>query len=562
MTILGSKTGRERASRAAGPYRRPATGAVREQPPAPPPAFWLVAGVLFLSLAAASAPAPLYGVYQAQFRFSAATLTAVFAVYALVVLITLLVFGSLSDYLGRRPVIIATLAVNIGACVLFLTAQGVGLLFAARVLQGIAVGAATGALGAALIDLQPEGSGLAPVVNTGATILGLAVGALGASGLVQYGPAPTRLVWWLLLGAFFVAIAGILVMRESAARRPGVLTSLRPRVKVPPRARGTFAVAVPCLQAAWALAGLYLSLGPSLAAQVLGSPNRLWGGLTVFLLAGIGAAATVLCRGLAPPTAMLAGCLVLLTGAAVTFASIAAMSAAAFLSGTAVAGVGFGMAFLGAFRTLSALADPGERAALIAGIFTVNYLAFGIPALIAGVAVTRYGLHRTALVYLGVIAALATAAAISMMARKQSAGHQAGGSTRLSSLRELMPSFSNTLCRCHSTVRGLMNSRAPISGFDSRSQASRAICVSWGVRSLDVSTVRLRTVSPVATSSRRARSSNASMPIAPNISWAVRSRARASRRRPSRRSHSPYSRCARASSGRNRVRPSRSIASR
>ena len=147
MTISGSKTGRERASRAAGPYRRPVTGAAREQ--SQPRrrrgrAFWLVAGVLFLSLVAASAPAPLYGVYQAQFRFSAATLTAVFAVYALVVLITLLVFGSLSDYLGRPPVIIATLAVNIGACALFLTAQGVVLLFAARVLQGIAVGAATG----------------------------------------------------------------------------------------------------------------------------------------------------------------------------------------------------------------------------------------------------------------------------------------------------------------------------------------------------------------------------------------------------------------------------------
>ena len=428
MTISGSKTGRERASRAAGPYRRPVTGAAREQsqPTASSraAAFWLVAGVLFLSLVAASAPAPLYGVYQAQFRFSAATLTAVFAVYALVVLITLLVFGSLSDYLGRRPVIVATLAVNIGACALFLTAQGVGLLFVARVLQGIAVGAATGALGAALIDLQPDGSGLAPVVNTGATIFGLAVGALGASGLVQYGPAPTHLVWWLLFGAFSVAIAGILVMPESAARRPGVLASLRPRVKVPPRARGAFAVAVPCLVAAWALAGLYLSLGPSLAAQVLASPNRLWGGLLVFLLAGIGAAATVLFRCLAPPTAMLAGCLVLLTGVAVTFAAVAAMSAAAFLAGTAVPGAGFGVAFLGAFRTLSALADPGERAALIAGIFTVNYLAFGIPALIAGVAVTRYGLHHTALVYLGVIAALATAAASSMMVRKHSAGHQ------------------------------------------------------------------------------------------------------------------------------------------
>ena len=428
MTILDFKTGRERASSAAELYRRSATGAAgdQSQPAASPraAAFWLVAGVLFLSLVAASAPAPLYGVYQAQFRFSAATLTAIFAVYAFVVLITLLVFGSLSDYLGRRPVIIATLAVSIGACALFLTAHGVGQLFTARVLQGIAVGAATGALGAALIDLQPHGSGLAPVVNTGATIFGLAAGALGASGLVQYGPAPTHLVWWLLLGAFSVAIAGVLVMPESAARRPGVLASLRPTVKVPPRARRTFAVAVPCLQAAWALAGLYLSLGPSLAAQVLASPNRLWGGLVVFLLAGIGAAATVLFRGLAPPTAVLAGCLVLLSGVAVTLAAIATMSPAAFLSGTAVAGVGFGLAFLGAFRTLSVLSDPSERAALIAAIFTVNYLAFGIPALIAGVAVTHFGLHHTALVYLGVIAALA-AAASSMMLHKHSAGQRA-----------------------------------------------------------------------------------------------------------------------------------------
>ena len=104
------------------------------------------------------------------------------------------------------------------------------------------------ALGAALIDLQPDGSGLAPVVNTGATIFGLAwpQARLAPVGWSRYGPAPTHLVWLLLLGAFSAAIAGILVMRESAVRRPGVLASLRPRVKVPPRARGTFAVAVPC----------------------------------------------------------------------------------------------------------------------------------------------------------------------------------------------------------------------------------------------------------------------------------------------------------------------------
>jgi MFS family permease len=119
-------------------------------------AFWLVGGVLGLLFCAAGAPSPLYGIYRAQLRFSATTLTAVFAIYALVLLATLLVFGSVSDYLGRRRVILAALAVTAGACAVFLAAHSVGLLLAARALQGVAVGTATGALGAALIDLQPE----------------------------------------------------------------------------------------------------------------------------------------------------------------------------------------------------------------------------------------------------------------------------------------------------------------------------------------------------------------------------------------------------------------------
>ena len=77
-----------------------------------------------------------------------------------------------------------------------------------------------------------------------------------------------------------------------------------------------------------------------------------------------------------------------------------------------------------------------------------------------------------------------------------------------------------------------------------------------------VSTPRFRAFWPVASSSRRVRSANASMPMASSISCAVRSCSRASRRLPWRRSHSPYSRWARASSGRSRVRLSRSIASR
>jgi MFS family permease len=383
--------------------------------------FWLLASVFFLMNFAAGAPSPLYRVYQAEWRFSATTLTAVFAAFAVVLLVTLLFLGSVSDYLGRRPVIVAGLAVNAAACALFLLARGVGLLFAARALQGIAVGTATGALGAALIELQPEDSGLGTLVTSAFPSLGLAVGALGTSALVQYAAGPTQLVWWLLLGAYVVCIVAVLAMPESATPRPGVLASLRPQVGVPQRARGTFAVAVPCLIAVWALGGLYLSLGPSLAAQLTGSQNRLWGGLVIFLLSGIGAAAAALFRSSNPPSAMLIGCLVLLAGDAVTFAAIATTTAVAFLLGTAIAGVGFGLAYLGAFRTSIALAAPSDRAGFITLIYIVNYLAFSIPALIAGVASSRFGLHDTSLVYSAAIAALVAAAASSLLLRSPAA---------------------------------------------------------------------------------------------------------------------------------------------
>jgi MFS family permease len=392
--------------------------------------FWLVAGVFFLLFFAAAAPSPLYGVYQAQWRFSTTTLTAVFVAYAVFLLLTLLVFGSVSDYLGRRPVILAGLAMTAGACGLFLAANGVGLLFAARALQGAAVGTASSALGAALIDLQPEGSGIAPVVTTSASLLGLGAGGLGTSALVRYGPDRTHLVWWLLLGVSLAAASAVLAMPETVKARPGrpgVLASLRPRVAVPRQARGTFAMALPCLIAVWMLSGFYLSLGPSLAAQVLRSPDLLWGGLVIFLVTGIGAAGPVVFRGVSGPTAMLAGCLGLLAGATVTLAAIETTSAAAFLTGSAVAGAGFGTAMLGAFRTVSALAAPGQRAGLIAAYFIASYLAFSIPVVAAGVATTHFGIHRTALVYCAVIAVLVAVAAGSLIFRRRGGAGLASG---------------------------------------------------------------------------------------------------------------------------------------
>jgi MFS family permease len=142
-----------------------------------------------------------------------------------------------------------------------------------------------------------------------------------------------------------------------------------------------------------------------------GSDNLLWGGVITFLLTGLGAVTSLAFRNSGPTAVMLGGCLGLLCGAVVTAAAIVASAPALLLLGTVLAGLGFGPANLGGYRVIMARAAASNRAGLIAAISTVNYLSFGLPALIAGIATSHFGLHHTALVYSVVIALLAVAAA-------------------------------------------------------------------------------------------------------------------------------------------------------
>ena len=155
----------------------------------------------------------------------------VFGIYAIAVLAALLVVGSLSDHVGRRPVLLAALAGQAAAMVVFATAAGVPELMAARVIQGLATGAAAGAVGAGLLDLHRTRGTLA---NAVAPITGTATGALGAGLLVQYLPDPSRLVYLILLVIFAVQAVGVLLMAESSPKRTGALASLRPPSACPP----------------------------------------------------------------------------------------------------------------------------------------------------------------------------------------------------------------------------------------------------------------------------------------------------------------------------------------
>ncbi|MEP7021915.1 MAG: MFS transporter [Pseudonocardiales bacterium] len=380
------------------------------------PAFWLVAATVSALLAASSAPSPLYPVLQAEFGFSALTLTGIFAVYVVALLLSLLTVGRLSDYVGRRPVLAVALVIEAASMAVFLGADRVTWLVVARIVQGVATGAAVGVLGAYLLDLQPsDGSRLGSLVNSVAATTGLGIGSVLTGVLVQYAPHPTKLIFALLMVVFALLVLATAALPETVSRVPGALAALRPRVAVPPRARRAFVGALPTMMSTWALGGLMLSVGGSLLGVVFAQANEAVIGLVIGVFALSGAIAAVAVTNIPPHRISTLGTGALVVGTGLFLIGIDASSLGVFVIATAVAGAGFGSAFLGALRSVTQLAEPHERAALLSAVFIVSYLAFSIPAVLAGLLITHIGLRDTSLYYGTLVGVLAgTSLAISV----------------------------------------------------------------------------------------------------------------------------------------------------
>ena len=386
--------------------------------PARTVSFWFLAVLLALFLFAASAPSPLYGTYAELWQFSPTTVTAIYAVYAAGALGALLVTGRLSDHVGRRPVVVLALLIQIGGMVAFILADGVGALYLGRVLQGIATGIASGAISAWLVDLEPEHHPRLGSLLTGVTLqAGLGSGAFVSSLLVQYAAHPLRLVYWLLVVVYAISLVAILFVPDVVHRVPGALRSLRPQVGVPTVARRQFAATSPSLVAIWALAGLYLSLGPALALMLARSGNQVMGGAVILALAGSGAITSAFVRLSDPRTLILRSSVMVIAGVGVTLIAVLFDSSAGLYAGSIVAGIGLGAAFSGILRSLGPLAPPDQRGALFGAIYIVVYVAISVPTVAAGVATSHYGLSSTTYVYGAVVMALVASTFVFVLRR-------------------------------------------------------------------------------------------------------------------------------------------------
>jgi MFS family permease len=305
-------------------------------------------------------------------------------------------------------VLLTAIAVHAGSLVIFATATGVPALLSARVVQGLSTGAALGAIGAAMLDMDRE---LGTFANAVAPGMGTASGAILSALAVRFLPDPTHLIYLALIGVLVVQAAAIAAMRETVSRAPGALASLRPEITLPRALRAPVLTAVPVLFAVWALAGLYGALGPALVHTLTGSGDVLLGGLSLFVLAASAVVAIIVLRRAAARMVMLFGVLALIIGVAVTVLAVSLGSATVFFAGSAIAGAGFGSGFQGSIRTVVPLAAAHERAGLVSLLYVVSYLGLGVPAVLAGFGVVHGGgLINTTRYYGAAVIALAALA--------------------------------------------------------------------------------------------------------------------------------------------------------
>ena len=323
--------------------------------------FWAVAGMFSVVQLGGTLPVPLYVLWQGPFGFGNATLTLIFAIYAIGTLLSLLLLAPLSDQLGRRPALIAALGVGAVSTGLFLAADSVALLLAARFVSGIAAGITTATATAALRELEPGSRARrASLTATAANMGGLGLGPLLAGIVVEYGSDPLKLVFWIYLGLLVLALLGVLSSSETVARPERLV--LRPRgLSLPEGARAEFAIAAGVVFCAFTVLGLFSSLVPSFLASSLHEQNHAIAGAIVAAIFLTATATQLVLFRVSPTDALSAGLLVLLVGLALIELGLWTGSLGVFLGGTVVSGLAIGLSFMGSVATVNRIAAPEQR---------------------------------------------------------------------------------------------------------------------------------------------------------------------------------------------------------
>jgi MFS family permease len=394
-------------------------------------AFWVVAAAFLLNMAFSAVPTPLYVLYQARDHFSDIMVTIVYAVYAVGVIASLFLAGHISDWAGRRRVLVTALLVNAASALLFIFFPSLAGLIVARVISGVSVGLTTATATAYLAELhlgaRPDATGRRPqVVATAANLGGIGIGPLVAGVLAQYAPAPLRLPY-IVVGGAIAVLALLVAVAPETTSSPNPRPAWRPqRVAVPKHARSQFFAATSAAIAAFAVYGVFNSLVPSFLAGTLHVDSHAVAGAVAFSAFAAGALAQIALGRLTNVHLLRCSVPVLLLGLALFATGMWVANLAIFVVGGIVTGAGGGLVFRGALVAAGASAPPESRAEVLAGFFLGAYIGLSVPVIGLGIA-TTYAPARDAMLVFVVLVSIAVVTSVRAVIHHSHAALQPSG---------------------------------------------------------------------------------------------------------------------------------------
>jgi MFS family permease len=350
--------------------------------------FWLVGYTFTVVMAFSALPTPLYVLYAQRDHLSSALITCVFAAYAVGVVISLFAFGHLSDWVGRRRMLLAALTLALIAGAVFISWTGLSALLVARVVSGLAVGIVATTATAHLADLharhRPEAAARrAQVVAVAANLGGIGLGPLTAGLLAQFVPDPL-LIPYVVTEALLVIAVVALVLTPETVRRTGPVHYRMQRIAVPRQARATFAAAALGAAVVFTILGTFSALVPSFLLDALHEPSHAVAGAIASVVFLASAAAQLAGRG--PRRHPLKTAVPIAVGglAALTVGTWTAQLVV-FIAGAVVTGVGVGLVFKTLLATVVGITPNGRSGAVLASFFLAAYVGLALPVVALGI---------------------------------------------------------------------------------------------------------------------------------------------------------------------------------
>ncbi len=350
------------------------------------------AGVVSHTLWTSAAPALTYGLYAQEWHLTHTVTAGIFAIYPIGVVVMLVGFGGISDQIGRRATMLAGLFASLVGALLFAVAPDAWWVFAGRALMGIGVGLTASPSTAAILEFSsPEHAKSAASVTMAAQAIGFAAALLLGGALMEYGPWPTRLCFWILAVLLLILLAATWFLpRHTGGDAGGDKRSRMP--SVPKDIRRAFAVSSTAMMAAYAFGVLVLSLGGQVEHDLIGSPNAFLNGAVLSLFPIVMAVVGIIARSCSPRAALTAGALVSGLGMVLLILAVNLRDLLIYLLATAAAGGAYSLLFVGGLQVISAAAPVHHRGGMLSALYLLGYLSMGALALLLGAIATTRGL--------------------------------------------------------------------------------------------------------------------------------------------------------------------------